>query len=385
MGDHLEERLRDGLHAGSAPAAPTELRRYLERLGEASDAERPPRRSRLPILLAPAVVVALIAFVALVGGSTPSPSPSNALASATANPTATAIPPSPSATVTFPVSVDGLTVQNVSELLAARAAGRAVGGPYALRGYWSNNYLPMFCAYRPPGGVLLPECEDGTWGITERDEEIFHWDSSTEESTSAAGPHLTPYVEKASADRSRLFGHSQGANGQDWPPVPIVMVGHFDDPRAVECPPTMRPRCADRFVLDRIVMFDPESVPAPTPTPAPTPFPIADPPPALFTSKSCYPDKPKSFTGWATAAELHLESHLPSNGYGYAMVTRDVIPIQGWWDNPTYPGHLSRWWGHAVCFARAPYIPKFYMGTVDDGATFVEVDDGRRIPGHAPF
>ena len=379
MSDDLEERVHAALHAGSLPAAPPELRRYLQRLGETPDATRHPRRSRLPILLAPAAAAVLIAFIAVVGGSTPSPSPSSALA------TAAATPPSPSATATFAVTVDGLPVQSVGELLAARAAGRAVGGPYVLRGFWSYRPMMVTCGYVPPGGVLEPECGDGTWGITERDEEIFHFDSNTEEGTGAAGPHLTPYVDRSSADARRLFEHLDGANGQPWPPVPIVVVGHFDDPRAAECRPNLRQGCADRFVLDRIVMFDPDSVPAPTPTPRPTPFPIAHPPPPLFTSKSCYPDRVKSFTGWATAADLHIESHWPSTGYGYAMVTRDVIPVQGWWDNPRFPGHLSRWWGHAVCYARDPYIPKFYQGTVDDGATFVEVDDGRRIPGKAPF
>jgi hypothetical protein len=77
----------------------------------------------------------------------------------------------------------------------------------------------------------------------------------------------------------------------------------------------------------------------------------------------------------------------------YAIVTRDVLPLlylrreqdeAGWFNSNAYPGHKARWWGQAVCrSSQNPTAPSFpdeieYSATYE--STFLELDDGRRIP-----
>lgn len=222
------------------------------------------------LITAVAVALALVGVLALAGGPSIPPSPPASPA------------PSPSRAATFPTTVDGLTVQTVSELLALRAAGQAKGGPFALRGYWTNDNFIHTCVPPPPDeqpGELELRCNDGEWGITELDEPILDVNFETGQQNRAKGPHLTPYMDGIHGTSSpppdvvALFG--------SWrrPPVPIVVVGHFDDPRAADCRGEARQLCLDRFVIDRVAMFDPNSVPAPTPSPTATPFPFSDPPP----------------------------------------------------------------------------------------------------------
>jgi len=37
------------------------------------------------------------------------------------------------------------------------------------------------------------------------------------------------------------------------PPLPILFVGHFNDPRAAQCRPVAQQRCLDRLVVERLV------------------------------------------------------------------------------------------------------------------------------------
>jgi len=389
MSDDLEARIRDGLHGAPLPRSPDGLRAYVATLRDQPTPTRRRRGLRPWIVLVP-VAAALIGVVAWAGGSQtpppPSPSPSVSAAIATASASGQSSPSS-SASASLPAMVEGLTVQSVSELLAARAAGHAPGGPYALRGYWTDRTYGHTCA--PPlssdgqPGELELYCSDGEWGITERNEAIKDLTIQRRANETsiggppAAGPHLTPLV-PAIVEMQPLFALNF-VNGQFWPPVPIVVVGHFDDPRAADCRKSARQLCLDRFVIDRVVMFEPDSVPAPTPSPSPTPFPVADPPPALFTDDRCYDGAPKSFTGWILFSELDIGLEGP--GHVYAMVTRDVVPIGDWWNNPSYPAHKTRWWGRGVCYA----VDTGSLGFASiEGTTFLEVDDGRHIEGDAP-
>jgi hypothetical protein len=285
---------------------------------------------------------------------------------------------------TPPATVDGLPIQTVSDLLSARANGTARGGPSALRGYWTVRVVMHSCqAPRHQTGDLELYCSDGEWGITELDEEIQHLDIQRQANetsirgTPPAGPHLTPWVPNE-VDATRLF-RLPFVNGQFWPPVPIVVVGHFDDPKALECVAEVRQTCLDRFVIDRIVSFDPDALPSPAPSPSPTPFPIADPPAALFNDAQCYGGAPKSFSGWKVFEDLDIGLEGP--GYVYAMVTRDVIPIGDWFDGGDVPGHKTRAWGRGVCYATNDTSIGYAAVA---GSTFTEVDDGRHIEDAAP-
>ena len=364
MSDDLEPRLREALHGADLPGAPASTRAWVAQVTEEPRPGGARPRLRPLVILVPAAAL-LLAFVVFGGGlsaPTPSPSPSPGVPS-----------PSPSAQA-FPATVDGLPVLTVGEVLAARAAGGLRNQAVAVGGYWSDRSSGHSCPAQQTGDLEI-YCHDGEYGITERDEPITVIDDNGH-ITRASVRHLTPWVPKAPS--ASLF-NLPWTNGQPYPPVPIVVVGHFDDPRAAECRPQARQLCRDRLVIDRIALFDPSSVPAPTPTPIPTPFPIADPPPALFTTGRCYKGEPTSFIGWTTTAELNIQGDLP--GYVYAMVTRDVIPIGNWYDSPKAPGHKARWWGRGVCFTQRP--GGIFFGAVN-GTSFLEVDDGRHILGQAP-
>ena len=351
---------------------------------ERSTRRRSIRTRQWAMITVVVVAVALLGFLALAGGSSIPPSPP---ATPSASSPSRDLQPGPVSLrgASFPSTVDGLTVQTVSQLLAARAAGKAKGGPYALRGYWTDRNVPHSCAPPHDGqpGELEINCDDGEWGITELDEPIRDLVIQRQANQTqiggppATGPHLTPWVPSIH-EMTPLFALPR-VNDQFWPPVPIVVTGHFDDPQAAQCRTQARQLCLDRFGLDHIVTFDPASVPAPTPSPSPTPFPVESPPAALFADRACYDGVPKKLSGWVPFDSLNIQVSGP--GYVYAMVTRDVIAIGEWWDNPSYPGHKTRWWGQGVCYA----VDEGSMGFgAVTGTTYLEVDDGRHVVGRAP-
>jgi hypothetical protein len=188
--------------------------------------------------------------------------------------------PSPAPSVPPPLptdltEIDGLPVLTVSEALAAHEDGSLPGGRVAMHGYWTNNPVVHGCVPMSTGiGELEIYCYDGEYGITELDEPIWLIDTRTGQVLhTAQGPHLTPYLPAGLEGAERLS--LPMINGQWYPPVPIVVLGHFDDPRAVDCRPEARQLCRDRLVIDRIVEFDPGAVPTPGVTAPPTPFPSA--------------------------------------------------------------------------------------------------------------
>ena len=63
----------------------------------------------------------------------------------------------------------------------------------------------------------------------------------------ALNPIVTPGIERAPRD---VTGLEPGA------PVPVVFLGHFDDPRAVFCTATASPPCSRRFVVDMMAVVN---------------------------------------------------------------------------------------------------------------------------------
>jgi hypothetical protein len=267
--------------------------------------------------------------------------------------------------------VDGVHILTVGQLLAQRAAGTLRGGPIALRGYWTNRYRPTPCPSPSPNpGTLQLYCADGEWGITERPEailQVVHYYSSVP----ASGPHMTPYIPD-DLDATLL-----GTVTFTTPPVPIVVVGHLDDPRAADCVPADHQLCFDRFVIDRLVSFDPGEAVAVTPTPRPTRFPDP-PPPAMFTAGACHGDIPYSFVGWTTAAKLNAGIDMP--GHVYAMVTRDVIQLSPMVRDPQGSGHRYELFGRSVC-ASQEFAPGGIAFGIVAGSAYKLWDDGHRTAG----
>ena len=294
----------------------------------------------------------------------PSPTPPPSIATA---------PPEPTEG-----TVDGLAQSvRVSEPSAARAAGRLEDGPdprYVA--IWKRNASSGIRAYRKrssTSGSSSSRCNDGEHGITEENEPIGEL-TVDGRFPPAEGPHLTPFVPD---DLWPGLGQSEVIHGQRPLPVPIVVIGHLDDPRATDCQRKYAKLCADRFVIDRIVDYRPEAVPTPGVTPSPSPFPFDSPPPPSFDVAECAGDGPYSFVGWIAGDELHLDRDVPVTAY--AAITRDVIEIGEWTDDPDGSGGRFRTMGRRICFAA-----EWESGAVNfawvPGSAYREWDDGHRTP-----
>lgn len=355
MSDDLERRLRN-LPRTRLPAAPVTLRTRLaaivaaERSGSVSPSAR--RSTRLVLALAAVLLVAgALVSTGIIGRHT-------AL-----------------------TTVDGLPVMTISEAIAAHRAGTLPDGRAAIRGFWSNGAVGHSCAAATganPGELEL-YCVDGEWGIAEQDEQMFVVDQFGYVTYQARGPHLTPWIPDGLQGVEVLFGAHQ-INGQPFPPVPIVVIGHFDDPRAAQCRPEARQLCLDRLVLERIVQFDSGSVATPGVTPPPTPFP-SPPPPALFEADLCAGNVPYGFAGWTTEAELGVDRGNP--GHVWAMVTKDVIQrTDGWQDDPNGSSHRFQLWARLICWApEDPHGEGAVNLESQPGSGYILWDDGLKVPG----
>ena len=269
----------------------------------------------------------------------------------------------------------------VSQAIALRDAGELGSDPINLVGYWTNRVIGHSCAVPPqPQAEIDIWCHDGEFGITEANEAIGQLTNDAR-LIPAAGAHLTPFVPRDL--ESVLFG---GLMQLEFPPVPIVVKGHFDDPLAAECHESRVQSCRERFVLDEILAWDPLSVPPATPPPTPTPFPSPA-PAALFGPETCAGDVEYSFVGWTTTAELNIGFERP--GHVFAMVTKDVIPIGDWIEDPNGSGQQFRWWGQRVCLSEDIYVGQAFNEVpigfdAVNGTGFKEWEDGRHQPGDPP-
>lgn len=284
----------------------------------------------------------------------------------------------------FPAAVDGLTVMTVSEALAAHEAGELPGGRAAVKGWWSDGSVGHTCAAPPLGetpGDLELYCHDGESGITELNEPILVYNLQTGEMLyGAKGPHLTPYGnDPYPDDRAVTAMYTLPViNGQRYPPVPIVVVGHFDDPRAAACRPAFRQLCLDRLVIERVAMFDPSSVPTPGVTPTPTPF--VPPPSGYFDASRCAGVVPYSFVGWTTTDTLHMQ--FERSGTVFAMVTESPVVLTesddgtGYFDPPD-GGPRYQLWGRKVCISQDASTMEY--GWVI-GTTYKHLEDGTEFP-----
>jgi hypothetical protein len=287
---------------------------------------------------------------------------------------------SPGSDASLPTIVDGLGVLTVSEAIGRRDAGVLGDDPVAIRGYWSDASVGHSCAPpRGPTGELEIYCHDREWGITELNEPIEVIDRGGFV-TEGVGPWLTPFVENELPGSAALFSLPI-VNGQRFPPVPIVVIGHFDDPRAADCRPEATEICRDRLVIDRIVHFEPASVAPPAPTPSPTAFPFADPPSAPYAVDQCAEGHPIEFAGWSTLASLGIDIGA-SNEPAYIVITKEPIPIGDWYDDPN-DGTRYRLWGQRVCYAH-----EWEEGAIGytsmPGTQFREYPDGRHEPTVGP-
>jgi hypothetical protein len=266
-------------------------------------------------------------------------------------------------------TVDGRDVYTVSKAIRERDAGLLGSATIALGGYWSASGAAWSCQAPMHDPVDLElYCQEGAFGITERYEPIMNiiTNGMMTSMTVTSGPHLSPWIP---ADlQERLLTDLQRE------PIPIVVLGHFDDGRAAACVPEVRQTCRNRFVVDSILAFDPASVPSPTPSPTPTPFPSPA-PSGLFAATQCAGDVPYSFVGWTTADALG--STLRFDGHAWAVVSRDAVPTGTWGELPDSPGHFNLPFGRKVC-AGFEMDPGGMVFGVVLGTGYRQWDEGRR-------
>ena len=364
MSDRLHGRLRSALAGRVLPPAPATLHQRLAAITATMPDRSTPVSDRFPrprlMLGVAAVLAGTLAFAVLGSGLDRSADPS-------ASPEIT--------------SVDGLAVMTVGEAIAARDAGSLPDGRVAIRGFWTNYAVGHSCA--PPlemPGELEIYCHDGEYGITERDEPIWMIDLRSGQVTyTAQGPHLTPWLSNDLERIEELFGLGM-INGQWYPPVPIVVLGHFDDPRAADCRPDARQLCRDRLVIDQIIQFIPEAVPMPGVTPPPTPFPSPA-PSGLFEPEDCAGDVPYTFVGWTTVEDLGIDRGI--EGHIWAVISRDPVDRSGEWiDGPS--GQRYRHFARVICF-RPEYDPFETMNYESvPGTEEIHWEDGLITSGNAP-
>jgi hypothetical protein len=368
MTDELDVQLRDALASTRLPSAPPSLSHLLTELAtEAATEPGPhPRRRRWALGLAATLLigVALTGSTVLLmgnrGHSGPPPPPAP-----------TPIPsPSPS-----PDPLEGLHVYEVGELEEAMAGPNRPSGPIALRGFWTERSYGHSCPYFDHSETNLEVfCHDGEYGITQLNEPI-QTITADHRLVLPTGPSLTPWI--PDGIDAVLFGLPI-VNDQKYTPVPIVVIGHIDDPRASECSADERQKCLDRFVIDEIVSFDPTSVPAPTPTPVPSPFPYDNPPPAPFAPSDCPGDTEYAFVGWKTMDEIGM--WFPESGQKnevvFVVITKHVIEVGNWLGEP---GRRFRTMGQRVCFANEWERGGMTFTTVP-GTKYREWDDGTHTP-----
>jgi hypothetical protein len=91
----------------------------------------------------------------------------------------------------------------------------------------------------------------------------------------------------------------------------------------------------------------------------------------------CAGDGPYSFVGWIKGEELHLDQDVPVTAY--AAITRDVIEIGEWIDDPAGSGGRFRSMGRRVCFA-AEWDDGVISFAWVPGSAYREWDDGRHTP-----
>jgi hypothetical protein len=155
----------------------------------------------------------------------------------------------------------------VGEAIARRDGGQLGSSPFLLTGFWSNRSFGHTCplSAREPGDLEI-WCHDGEFGITEGAEPILTLTPDFDV-IPATGPYLTPWMPDAIVEQLVL----QPVGDFSLPPTPIVVVGHFDDPRAADCRLEARQLCRDRLVIDSILSFQPPVAPARNPAAPPTP------------------------------------------------------------------------------------------------------------------
>jgi hypothetical protein len=172
-------------------------------------------------------------------------------------------PAPPPAIGGLPKTVGELTVQTVSQALAAEASGSPQGdGLIAVDGWINPMPLPA-CPAQTSGPALEESCTARALLLTETRQELVIIETGSDLTRISANPPASPYLYARELDGA--FVESLLPGGYDTKPdsyrsLQAVLVGHFHDARAAECSPDQRAKCESAFVVDQLVWLDGRSL-----------------------------------------------------------------------------------------------------------------------------
>ena len=162
-----------------------------------------------------------------------------------------------------PKTVDGLTVQTVSQALAAEARGRPQGDGLVAVGGWLDPMPAHSCPVQTPGPVLEESCTARQVLLTESRQELVIIETGSGFTGISANPPASPYLyarELAGAFVESLLPGGDNTKPDTYRPLQAVLVGHFHDARAAECGADQRAACESAYVVDRLAWLDGRSL-----------------------------------------------------------------------------------------------------------------------------
>lgn len=262
-GDPLDDQLREALFVGDRLLPPG----LLDDTMAAVRATRQSRvGSRLAIRGAAAAVLAVAVICALALASPTGPGPT-ASPSGSPGPMATPYPTPPA----YPAEAFGRRVMSVAEALDLRDARGPrpfpVGPPSIAVAGWYSAPWAASCPYPGPVDPLEARCPAMFGWLMENPEDLLTVTTSSASGRPPVGrafnPRFLPGVtapevpaEARPAGSGRPGEHLPPIPGvgiqYDPSPIPVVLVGHWDDPRSAFCTDDGAAACARDFVVDGV-------------------------------------------------------------------------------------------------------------------------------------
>jgi hypothetical protein len=158
-----------------------------------------------------------------------------------------------------PKDVGGMAVMSVSDALKIQAAD--TGAEIAVAGWFQQSYpLPCPAPLPPVVPLLNGDCTIGMTWLMQDPESLVHATRDASGGSNSSRPPVGAGVNPVFDGPSTDWANPLPANG-DSVPTAVVLIGHFDDARAVGCAPADRPACLDRFVVTTVAWANGRSLP----------------------------------------------------------------------------------------------------------------------------